>query len=212
LAYSTDGITWTANGSAIFTTSCNGVAWSGQRWVACGQGTGGVQNTLAYSADGITWTGIGSAVFTTAGNGVAWNGQRFVAVGQGGVSIAYSTDGISWTGVTLPAVSTTIFTSGTGVCWNGQRFVATGSGGSSIAESGDGITWTALGASSTAIFSTQDNGCAGNPRIGAVLVDSQLVLNTSGAGLQNKLDVVADGYYNNGFTNFSMTIRSRGTV
>jgi hypothetical protein len=54
----------------------------------------------------------------------------------------------------------------------------------------------------TPIF-TQGNGVAGNPRIGATICDSQIVLN-SGA-----LDVVSDSYYNTGYTEMSATIQSQ---
>ena len=54
LAYSADGVTWTAsaNGNSIFTGACGAVAWNGTRWVAGGNGA----NTLAYSDNGIDWT------------------------------------------------------------------------------------------------------------------------------------------------------------
>lgn len=54
----------------------------------------------------------------------------------------------------------------------------------------------------TPIF-TQGNGVAGNPRIGATICDSQIVLN-SGA-----LDVASDSYYNTGYTEMSATIQSQ---
>ena len=49
LAYSSDGISWTAStsGNAVFTTFCYAVAWNGTQWVAGGEGT----NQLAYSSD-----------------------------------------------------------------------------------------------------------------------------------------------------------------
>jgi hypothetical protein len=54
----------------------------------------------------------------------------------------------------------------------------------------------------TPIF-TQGNGVAGNPRIGATICDSQIVL-SSGA-----LDVASDSYYNTGYTEMSATIQSQ---
>lgn len=49
LAYSPDGIIWTASGTSIFSTQGNGVATNGSIWVATGSGT----NTLAYSTTDI---------------------------------------------------------------------------------------------------------------------------------------------------------------
>jgi hypothetical protein len=54
----------------------------------------------------------------------------------------------------------------------------------------------------TPIF-TQGNGVAGNPRIGATVSDSQIVL-SSGA-----LDVASDSYYNTGYAEMSATIQSQ---
>jgi hypothetical protein len=123
-------------------------------------------------------------------------------VGQGTNSIAYSSDGINWTGL-----GTTIFSgAGYGVEWNGTRWVAVGNGINIIAYSSDGITWTGLG---TTIFSATGNGVAWNGgKAGVFMNPNPLVLNANGAGLSNRLDVSADGYYNTGFSNMTMTIRT----
>ena len=57
------------------------------------------------------------------------------------------------------------------------------------------------------IFTTRGNGVASNPMIGATVVDSQLVLNKNGFGLNSSLDVMSDSYYDKSFTNFSETFR-----
>ena len=74
--------------------------------------------------------------------------------------------------------------------------------------SSDGITWTGTTGTSATIFSN-GYGVAGNPRIGATVVDSQIVLNANGYNQSSRLDVVSDSYYNFGFSNFSSTIRSK---
>jgi len=122
LAYSADGINWTAVGS-IFTTAGNSVTWNGKFFVAAGQGT----NTLAYSPNGVTWTGetttspfsttgVGAGIVTNLGVGgtiVAPNYSittqpLWVAAGTKGNSVltaqnystlAYSYNGITWSGV-----------------------------------------------------------------------------------------------------------------
>jgi hypothetical protein len=147
LAYSSDGITWTAStsGNGVFTDECRAVAWNGTLWVAGGSGT----NQLAYSSDGITWT-VSTSGSSLLGEGacyaIAWNGSRWVAggFGTGGFGanqILYSSDGITWTASTSGnAVLTNLCNA---VAWNGTRWVAGGNGNNRLAYSSDGITWTA---------------------------------------------------------------------
>ena len=130
----------------------------------------------------------------------------WVAVGDGTTyTIAYSTNGTTWTGVTGSA---SIFLYGTGIAWNGTMWVATGNGTYSIAYSPDGIHWTGVPASSPTIFSTGYN-VEWNKALGSVNITTPIVLNEYGSGLSNTLDVVSGGYggyYNTGFSNFSITI------
>lgn len=138
-AYSGDGgTTWTSTDRFTINTQVQGLAWGGDKWLACGQGT---TNTLAYSYTGVVWFGLGNAIFTTRAAAVAYNGQIWVAVGTGTNTIAYSLDGVSWIGI-----GTAIFsTEGTGVAWNGTQWVATGAGTNSLASSTNGTSWTGAG-------------------------------------------------------------------
>lgn len=77
-----------------------------------------------------------------------------------------------------------------------------GRGINSIAYSSDGITWTGLG---TSIFSDYGYGVAWNAGKGGVFMNP-ITLNEYGSGLSNRLDVSTDNYYNQGFTNMTMTI------
>jgi hypothetical protein len=194
IAYSADGITWTGLGTTIFSTRGLGVAWNGTRWVAVGEGT----NSIAYSTDGLVWTGLGTSIFSTIGFGVAWSGTRFVAVGEGTNTIAYSADGLVWTGL-----GATIFSiHGRGVAWNGSLWVAVGEGTNTIAYSADGLVWTGLG---TTIFSTRGRGVAWNGGRGGVDMTT-ITLDEYGVGLSNRLDVVNDKYYNQGFQEMTLSI------
>jgi hypothetical protein len=200
IAYSDDnGETWTAVAASPFATAGLGVAWNGTRWVAVGSGT----NEIAYSDDnGETWIVVTSP-FTTTGNGVGWNGTIWVAVGSGTNTIAYSDDGIIWTAVTGPSAS--IFSVGYGVTWNGTRWVAVGSGTNKIAYSSDGITWTGI----TGPFTSAGRGVAWNAGLAGVFMNTDpLTIDQIGLGLSNKLDIVSDKYYNKGFTNMSLTIKT----
>ena len=179
-------------------------------WVAVGQGT----NTIAYSSDGITWTPVisSTSIFSVMGLGVAWNGTRWVSVGAGTNTIAYSSDGITWIGATdlsgVAGSSTSILSFANGVAWNGRRWIAVGQGANTIAYSSDGITWTALGNS---IFTSSGFGVAGNPNIGATIVDSVITLNSNILPNTNRLDIVSGNYYNTGYSNFSVEIISNSS-
>ena len=180
----------------FFYTQGNDVAYNGRQFVAVGSGT----NSIAYSTDGLTWTGIGATIFTSAGNGISWNNERWVAVGFGGPPIAYSSNGISWTTV---STSTSIFSSsGSDVCWDGRRWIAVGEGtANDIATSYDGITWYGV-ATSTSLFTT---GVGLSTSYNAS--SNQLVIsNTNGQTLSNRLEIVADSYYNQGPTEMTVSI------
>jgi hypothetical protein len=227
IAYSSDGINWigaktSAGGPStdIFQHFANGVAWNGKVWVAVGDGDA---HSIAYSSDVNGWTGAtgtnGSTttIFSYHGLGVDWNGKQFVAVGSGtgpsggGHSIAYSSDGINWAPATGPTGSSkSIFSEyGVDIAWNGIRWVAVGQGTDhTIAHSSDGINWNGLGKTifdepnNTSPTGSSGNGVAGNPNVGATIVDSVITLNKN----TNKLDIVADNYYNTGFSEFSIDI------
>jgi hypothetical protein len=160
---------------------------------------------MAYSSDLSIWTNV-TSIFSTQGNSVFSNNKIWVATGSGTNTIAYSTNGgTTWTAV---AGSTSIFsTSGNSVVWTGKRWVAGGSGTNTLAYSYDGQTWYGSGGVST--FSTQVNHICANPRIGTVVVDSQLIIDMNGNGLSDNLELVSDKFYNNDYNAFSMTIKSR---
>ena len=212
IAYSSNGINWTGatddsgNSSlSIFTDAGRGVAWNGSIWVAVG-------DTIAYSSDGISWIPLTNSVFSDTGYGVAWNGKLWVAVGEGTTNtIAYSSDGINWTGATdlseAAESSLNIFSNaGFGVAWNGLMWIAIGDGGlNTIAYSSDGIKWTGLGKN---IITEYGYGVAGNPNIGATIVDSVITLNSNSLPNTNKLDIVASNYYNTGYSNLSIEIET----
>lgn len=117
--------------------------------------------------------------------------------------IAYSSDGITWTGIGTSIFCS--FGSGRGVTWNGRRWVAVGLGTNTIGYSSNGISWTGIG---TGIFNSIGYGVAWNRGEGGVFMNN-ITLNEYGSGLSNRLDIVADKYYNNGFTNMSISITTQ---
>ena len=194
IAYSVDGITWSAAESGT-TGHLLGVAWSGERFVAVGytpSERGRSTMTTVHSGDGISWT-VFSAGYSGWLDAVAWNGERFVAVGT---RITYSDDGITWNVANYRIL-------GNGLTWNGERFVAVGGGApidgttlpsAEIVYSTDGITWTAAADSGASSYL---NGVAWNGKR-FVAVGAEIVHSTDGItwrvvdfGLSGWLNAVA---------------------
>ena len=182
LAYSSDGLTWTGLGTAIFNTTGNATRFNGTKWIAAGEGT---VNTMAYSNDGITWTGMGKAIFTTGARSIDWDGTRWVATGNGPNTLAYSSDGTTWTGL-----GSSIFTSaGRFAVSNGTQWLAGGMGTNTLAYSSNGITWTGIG---LAMFNTAGRYAAwnGSKWTAAGVGTNKIAYSTNGitwTGLGNKL-------------------------
>ena len=85
--------------------------------------------------------------------------------------------------------------------WNNQRFIAAGNGGNTLAYSYDGITWYGNG---TTIFTNSGKGVAGNPKIGAVIVDSAISLND---GINsNNLTFASDTYIQSGVNAINVSV------
>ena len=169
IAYSSDGITWTAStsGQSLLTSQCYAIATNGSMILAGGTNwLSGADPppapatfiTLIYSTDGITWTDTGNRSFANGYcHAIAWNGIRWIAGGSSTVSnnrLIYSTDGINWT---VSTTGITVFpTRCMTVAWNGTIWVAGGSGAGvakALAYSVDGITWDSP-AEGNAIFGT----------------------------------------------------------
>jgi hypothetical protein len=60
----------------------------------------------------------------------------------------------------------------------------------------------------TGTFASVGIGVAGNPKVGATIVPSQIVINKNSINQTNKLDIATGDYYNNGPTQVSITINS----
>jgi len=203
IAYSSDGITWTGLGTSIFTSLGRCIGWNGFMFVAGGDGG----NSVAYSYDGIGWTGLGTSI-VTSGRGIGWDGRKWIVCGTGTNQMHYSSNGIQWT-----SIANNIFTAVTStVLWNGRYWVAGGQS-PSHAWSIDGIRWTYGSTLSvfTGIVGLAFNGkrentitfAAGSTANGVVSINGG-TLTLSGGGT---LDVVSENYFNQGFTNFALTIK-----
>ena len=161
LAYSADGITWTAAltnsfGATVGVSRGYGVAWNGIRWVAVGTNATTSTVTVVYSSDGISWTQVTTGTtFNGAGGigrGVAWNGIRFVAVGANltttpNVTGITSLDGITWTATTTNIFTNASSASGRSIMWTGTKWIAGGVGATgnvNMLYSFDGLSWLSV--------------------------------------------------------------------
>ncbi len=161
LAWSIDGINWSALGKNTFSTFGRGIAWgqSSGKWVATGSGT----NTLAYSTDGINWTGNGSLLFSPM--------PRFFAIG-GNSPNKYITsyDGVNWIGSGLSPNNYSFYNvsgNALAVLWTGTFWLLGGvsdstSGFRSLIYTYDTTNWYSVDGSGS-IFTTKCNFIASNP-------------------------------------------------
>jgi hypothetical protein len=150
MAYSSDGITWTAvEDSTIWQFTITAIAYGNGKFVAVGSG-----GKMAYSSDGVTWTAVEDSTFgTSIITAIAYGNNRFVAVGDDG-KMATSPDGITRTAVTN---STFGWYNINAIAYGNDKFVAGGSSGK-MATSTDGISWTAVADSKfPATYTPNDN-------------------------------------------------------
>jgi hypothetical protein len=126
MAWSADGLTWTAipAGSSHFDTNllfaiAYGGAQGAEKFVAGGDG-----GNIAWSADGINWTTIPAGSSPLAGyvNSIAYGNGKFAAVAfnnSGKDYIACSADGINWT-----AASNSPYDGYEAIAYGNGKFVA----------------------------------------------------------------------------------------
>lgn len=138
IAYSYDGINWTASssGSSIFTYTCYDITWTGTLWIAGGDGQGGPQ-PIAYSSDGITWA-LATSSSSVLTDCRALGSSGFLTVAGGSAAMAYSYNGIDW--FASPSGSAIFTSTCLTIAYNGRIWVA--GGDYNLAYSYDGINWT----------------------------------------------------------------------
>jgi hypothetical protein len=208
IAYSADGISWTAaftsstfslfgNSAAVVSIAFGTASNAGGRLVAVGRDI----NRMAYSVDGVSWTAVANTGFSLSVHDIAYGtagnaGGRFVAVGGQG-KMAYSADGVSWTAVDMSG----IFGSGryeniNAVTWGGNRFVAVGTDGK-MAYSADGVTWTAVADSGFGTYEIYDiaygRNTAGNGKFVAVGQYGRMAYSADGATWTGGTDIAFSG-------------------
>jgi hypothetical protein len=140
MAYSLDGITWTAVANSPFSANNYhiAIAYGDGKFVAMGR-TSNDLHKVAYSTDGIVWTeAVGNNAFSGTFYDIAYGAGKFVAVGH---DMAYSADGQTWMAAStndFPPYLTIL-----GIAYNNGRFVAGGNSGSGKGKIvySDGETW-----------------------------------------------------------------------
>jgi hypothetical protein len=172
MAYSSDGINWTAVANTGFTKtdisdflhSIQDIAYGNGKFVAVGYG-----NQIAYSADGINWTAVANTGFLPSFNVVeqteiycvTYGGGKFIAGGrcfargaqeEQGAQMASSSDGINWTPVDASVFGFGLWPQGgingphyydrVGTIAYGNNRFVAGGNGEHVAHSTDGINWT----------------------------------------------------------------------
>jgi hypothetical protein len=164
LAYSSDGINWTASvsGSTLITEQVNSVVWTGSVWVAGGASTSGgaTTYTLVYSYDGINWL-LSQQQFGPTVISLHWTGNMVICSNDDN-AVNFSYDGISWFSSTT---ASTHFNTVTSPFWplcyasSDTLIVAGCHDVISLSWSEDGFNWTT---SSNAALFTRVNGLAYN--------------------------------------------------
>ena len=138
MAYSSDGITWTAVKNSSFLL--DDITYGNGKFVAVGYlGVG----KIAYSLDGINWTEVKDSSFKkeNIGSIACGNGMFVAAAKYDNGKLAYSPDGINWTQVkTFPFKRKYIDV----IYCEGKFFVPDRFDNGKVAYSTDGINWTAM--------------------------------------------------------------------
>jgi hypothetical protein len=163
LAYSTDGVTWTAIDASVFgfgggsnlpyySNYVNSIIFENGKFIAGGKGI------IAYSADGINWTAAPNPFSVINGSqpvqiyDIAYGAGKYVAVGQNR-KMAYSANGTDWTEINSEGFGDSDLQIQSIAFGNGKFYA--GAGYAKVRTSIDGTTWTSV--SFSPIF---DNGVA----------------------------------------------------
>ena len=215
-----DGVNWSTASSPPPVSTLYCVAWNGTTWL-----TGGDSPNLYSSFDGITWSSTPIPVVSmTTIRSIAWNGFVWVVVCDynSSIQIYYTSvlDGQSGWNIAPSILVTGGFPVNLySVIWNGKRWITGGQDPNTsisyILTSHDGLIWYESPPVTSPLnpYANPINnivrGLASNSRIGGVIVDSQIALNKNNSvRLTTKLDLYSDDYYNNGYNNMTVSIKS----
>ena len=225
-AYSTDGINWTSITSAYvyYGGGYNSIIFADNRWLI--YSSIGSATYVLYASSLTTsnpWTFVSiigglsspygitygtypvssSAAGTTYGTVLVIGGSN-----SSGIGYLYSINGgTSWSGITTAATQC--------VAWNGKKFLLGSQTASDIKYATNPTVSTnfvsATNPTGAQLFTTSINafGVSDWPTLGSVYVDNALTISgSSGLNTNNQLDIYSDTYFNNGYNNMSLTVKS----
>lgn len=196
IAYSADGITWTAvedskfpetsfDGNYIYAIGYGG-ATGNEKFIA-----GGDEGNMVISSDGVTWEAVEDSKLGNEIYAIAYGNGKFVA-GDNGGNMAYSTDD----GTTWVLISSTFGNGIWDITYGDGMFVAVGMKsvghdgfyGGFIAYSNNGIDWTDV--SDSADLQSPILAIAyGNGIFVAVGEDGETVYSTDGASWETATNI-----------------------
>jgi len=148
MAYSSNGITWTAVTGVpapLNSASVNSITFANNKFVAVGAG-----GSIGYSSDGVIWNTVSNTTFSNinAIRAIAYGNGKFIA-GAGEGKMAYSSDGVNWTTLDVSSIFGSKWDDNiTGIVYAKDKFVAVGGNfhdyNAKMAYSSDGVNWTAV--------------------------------------------------------------------
>ena len=142
IAYSSDGINWTAANSPT-TETLSEVCYGNGKYVAAG-----ANGKVIFSADGVNWTLVSNSELGTYNfGGICYGNGWYVVVGNSG-KIIYSQDLRQWTTVPDSTFGSAIINS---VCYGNGNYVAVGLNGT-IAYATNIRYWHLATSAVTAVF------------------------------------------------------------
>ena len=169
IAYSSDGINWTAANSPT-TETLSEVCYGNGRYVAAG-----AKGKVVFSADGVNWTLVSNSELGTYNFGsICYGNGWYVVVGNQG-KIIYSKDLRQWTTVPDSKFGSAWVN---GVCYGNGNFVAVGLNGT-IAYATSIRDWNLATSAVTAAFV---NVCYGNGKFMASGSEGKIVRSELGCG------------------------------
>ena len=225
-AYSTDGINWTGVTSAYvyYGGGYNSVIFAENRWII--YSSIGSATYVLYASSLTTsnpWTFVLIVASTSSPYGITYGtypvsssaagttyGTVLVIGGSNSSGLGYHysiNGGTSWSGITTAATQC--------VAWNGKKFLLGSQTASDIKYATNPTVSTnfvsATNPTGAQLFTTSINafGVSDWPTLGSVYVDNALTISgSSGLNTNNQLDIYSDTYFNNGYNNMSVTVKS----
>ena len=139
LAYSSDGISWTAVVDSTFGAfAINAIGFGNGRWIAAGR-----SGKMAISSDSVTWTAVENTRFSRDHNihTVAFGNGRWLAGGDNGQIVWSNNNGGNWNPVTIRSFGVNSIKA---LAFYQNRWVAVGDKGNMAYSDDNGVSWVGI--------------------------------------------------------------------